>query len=196
MREEKKRARMAVISEAAYTVLAQKGYDGASMLTIAKAAQASNETLYRWYGDKRGLFAALVQENAGEVAQALTQAMTGPGEPMAQLRDVAPVFLRMLLGEKAISLNMAAASDPTGELGAAISAGGRDVVQPLFQNLLVDLARERGVSSGQLTAWFLGVLVGDAQVRRMIGVQAVLSEAEIEARVDNALLALERMLRE
>ncbi len=48
-------------------MLDAKGYAGASMLAIARQAKASNETLYNWYGDKNGLFRALVVRNAGEV---------------------------------------------------------------------------------------------------------------------------------
>ena len=61
MRSEKKQARHEAITKAAYAQLAKNGYDGTSMLSIAKAAKASNETLYRWYGDKQGLFAAMVR---------------------------------------------------------------------------------------------------------------------------------------
>lgn len=33
----------------------------------ARQARASNETLYSWYGDKQGLFKALVTRNAAKV---------------------------------------------------------------------------------------------------------------------------------
>ena len=56
MREEKKSLRQQQIEDAAYEVLEAKGYDGTSMLGIARQARASNETLYNWYGDKQGLF--------------------------------------------------------------------------------------------------------------------------------------------
>jgi AcrR family transcriptional regulator len=42
------------IEKAAYDVLAETGYKGASLLLIAQRASVSNETLYRWYGNKQG----------------------------------------------------------------------------------------------------------------------------------------------
>ena len=51
------------IEQAAYELIDEFGYDGISMLKIAKRAKASNETLYKWYGDKKGLFSALVETN-------------------------------------------------------------------------------------------------------------------------------------
>ena len=47
MRDEKRRERHEAIAAAAYEALAEHGYGGASMLRVAKAARASNETLYR-----------------------------------------------------------------------------------------------------------------------------------------------------
>ncbi|MCP4433742.1 MAG: TetR/AcrR family transcriptional regulator, partial [Gammaproteobacteria bacterium] len=54
-REEIRSARQYRIEEATYELLAESGYHACSMLSIAKRAKASNETLYRWYGDKVGL---------------------------------------------------------------------------------------------------------------------------------------------
>ena len=104
MREENKKVRHEVITKAAYGLLAEKGYDGASMLSIAKAAKASNETLYRWYGDKRGLFEAMVRDNAGDIEKKLKSAIEGRDDPLEALTRIAPIFLTMLLGDRAILL--------------------------------------------------------------------------------------------
>lgn len=71
MRKEKRSLRQQQIEDAAYEVLEIKGYGGTSMLGIAKQARASNETLYNWYGDKQGLFQALVMRNAEQVKEYL-----------------------------------------------------------------------------------------------------------------------------
>ena len=61
MKKEKKVQRQSEIETAAYALLDEFGYGGISMLKIAKRAKASNETIYRWYGDKLGLFKSLVK---------------------------------------------------------------------------------------------------------------------------------------
>ena len=194
MREENKKVRHEVITKAAYGLLAEKGYDGASMLSIAKAAKASNETLYRWYGDKRGLFEAMVRDNAGDIEKKLKSAIEGRDDPLEALTRIAPIFLTMLLGDRAILLNRAAAAEPAGELGRAISAGGRDVVQPLFESLIESVARGKETDIQKLTSMFLALLVGDLQIKRVIGVCPKPTGAEIEDRVVMVLEAFAKLL--
>lgn len=194
MRDDKRQLRHDAITQAAYALLAEKGYDGTSMLSIAKAAKASNETLYRWYGDKRGLFEAMVRDNAAEVKAMLETEMSSGGSSIDALRTIAPVLLSMLLGERAILLNRAAASDPSGELGAAIAKGGRDAVQPLIAAVIEGIETEvtpQGMSKADL---FLGLLIGDAQIRRVLGVMPALPEDQIQARSNAAIAAFLKVL--
>lgn len=186
MRDAKKTTRQTAIMAAAYEVLEVHGYAGASMLRIAKAAQASNETLYRWYGDKRGLFEAMVRANAAETHDVLTAAITDGDDPMNTLATLSPLFLRMILSDRAIALNRAAAADPTGELGAAIAAGGREQIGPLIAQLLSRLENAAGHPPDRLLDWYLGALLSDLQVRRIIGTRPVLTESEITARCTQA----------
>lgn len=194
MRDEKKQHRHEVITQAAYRLLAAKGYDGTSMLSIAKAAKASNETLYRWYGDKRGLFETMVRDNAAHIKSILDRAIDGQSDPVETLESIAPILLTMLLGERAVLLNRAAAADPTGELGAAISAGGRHVIQPLIENLMTEIGAADGVNVQISTEWFLGLLIGDLQIKRAIGVLSPLTQIEIEHRSRMALQAFFKLL--
>jgi AcrR family transcriptional regulator len=196
MRDEKKKARHEAITQAAYNLLAAKGYSGTSMLGIAKAAQASNETLYRWYGDKRGLFETMVRDNAEHIKIMLEQAIEERDAPTEALGRIAPVLLAMLLGERAILLNRVAAADPSGELGAAIAAGGRNVVQPLIEVLMTGIGEKQKVSAQELTGWFLNLLIGDLQIRRVIGVYPLPTKAQIEERCQMALRAFFKLLKE
>ena len=172
MKEENRAIRQAEIERAAYRVLREKGYAGTSMLSIARQARASNETLYKWYGDKVGLFRALVARNADEVQQHL-QAGLSRNEPAIDIvRDLGPKLLKLLTSARAVALNQAAAADPTGELGAALSEAGRETVAPLIREALEKarddgtLAFERGAEATEL---YLNLLIGDLQIRRVIG---------------------------
>ncbi len=196
MREEKKRARHEAITQAAYSLLAAKGYSGTSMLGIAKAAQASNETLYRWYGDKRGLFETMVRDNSDHIKTMLEQAIEEQDDPAEALCRIAPILLAMLLGERAVLLNRVAAADPTGELGAAIAVGGRNVVKPLIEVLMTNIGKKQKASEEELAGWFFSLLIGDLQIRRVIGVYPVPSKAQIEERSQMALQAFFKLLEE
>lgn len=172
MKADKRDARMREIEAVAYELIAQNGFEGTSMLAVAKAAKASNETLYRWYGDKKGLFLSMVRANTLEVRARLEAALKMADDPMAGLRQVAPVLLEMLLGDRAIALNRAAASDPSGQLGQALATGGREEVFPLLQQLLSAAIRQGALHQprvGEIGTLFMHLLVGDLQVRRVIG---------------------------
>lgn len=196
MRTDKKQKRHQEISEAAYALLEKHGYGGTSMLSIAKAAGASNETLYRWYGDKQNLFAAMVQDNAAIVKAELEASLTEDGDPLAALSKIGAKLLTLLTGERAIALNRAAASDSSGALGVTIAEAGRGTIAPLLEKLF-DRMVQTGVlaveNSSEATEIYLGLLIGDLQIRRVIGQLEPLSEAACSARSDRALMLLRKL---
>ncbi|MEM8656898.1 MAG: TetR/AcrR family transcriptional regulator [Pseudomonadota bacterium] len=197
MRDDAKSLRQEQIEQAAYVVLEDKGYAGASMLSIARKAKASNETLYRWYGDKQGLFKALVVRNASEVSAFLTE-QTEPGRDAIEILSVlGPKLIDLLTGERAVALNRAAAADQTGELGAAISVAGREAVAPKIGQVL-EAARTQGrlafEETPRATELYLNLLIGDLQIRRVIGRLPPLSAEEAQSRAARALGQLSRLL--
>ena len=190
MKDDQRAAREAAIEAAAYAVLAERGYGGTSMLNVAKRAKASNETMYRWYGDKNGLFAAMVRRNAERSADRLAAALKGHEQPLDILRSVAPVLLSMVLGERAIALNRAAAGDPTGSLGRIIAEGGRARIVPLLASVIAKAAETGALPEGDPEAraeLFVTLLIGDQQIRRVIGALPEPTEPEVQARADEAL---------
>ncbi len=196
MREKKKQARMCEIEAVAYDLLGRKGYESTSMLAVAKAAKASNETMYRWYGDKNGLFLNMVRANAAEVRDALESLVSAGAGPMKTLEKIAPVLLGMLLGDKAIALNRAAAADASGALGVAISTGGRAEVLPLIERVLTDAVRSGALAppaEGALGPLFMRLLVGDQQIRRAIGALPAPTKAEVEAQAAVAMAQFRRL---
>ena len=190
MRESAQRERRRLIEEAAYELIDEKGYDNISMLAIAKRAKAANETLYRWYGDKKGLFQAMVIRNADDVYESLIQDLDRQRDPMQILEEISLKLLRLLSSDRAIALNRAAAADPSGELGKALSEVGRERVFPLISKVLSQI-KEQGtfgdLEIDELGNLYLSLLIGDMQIRRAIGVMSVPSEAELQAKTRNAL---------
>ena len=113
MRTENKAARKERIEAAALELLAEKGYLATSMLAVARRAKASNETLYNWYGNKQGLFRSLVETNARDVKTLLQNDLAQHRPPDATLEALGPLLLGLLVSDKAITLNRAAAADPS-----------------------------------------------------------------------------------
>lgn len=189
MLEATKEARRVQIEDAAYALLDEKGYAGTSMQAIARAAKASNETLYNWYGDKKGLMAALIARNTDTVRGALAD--TAQGQPLDRLSLIGPTLLAMVLGPRAVALNRAAAADPSGDLGRAIALGGRDTVGPLIEGLLAQSPLPGDPT--RLTQLYLSLLIGDLQIRRVTGAMVAPSQSFCTARANDALTTLQRI---
>lgn len=190
MRDENRSIRQDQIEQAAYAVLDAKGYGGTSMLAIARAARASNETLYNWYGDKTGLFTALVRRNAAEVKALLEEQIGAGGDAVDTLARVGPVLLALVTSDRAVALNRAAAADPTGTLGRAIALEGRDTVAPLIARVIAQ-GRDQGCFAVDDPALaceiWLGLLIGDIQIRRVVGRLPQPDPGPLAARADTAL---------
>lgn len=183
MDEQTKEGRRAEIEAAAYKMLADRGYGGMSMLAVAKAAGASNETLYRWYGDKPGLVSAMIAGNAAAVLARLDELADAPKPLEQELHSVGDALLRLLVGERSVALNRAAAADATGALGAKLAEGGRDLVMP---KLAAMLARHK-LDGDAAAGCFLALLLGDWPMRRVIAVMAAPDDAVLTARVTEAV---------
>lgn len=188
MRPENRAERERQIADAAYAVLAEKGFAGLSMLAVAKRAKASNETLYRWYGDKIGLFRALILRNADRVTLQLDDLPgRGSGGRMV-LEPLGALLLDMLLSERAVALNRAAASDPSNALGQVLAEAGRGQVFPRLRAVFERLAEAgalRMAPEAAVALW-VDLLVGDWQVRLVTGAMAPPDAAARVARVQRA----------
>ncbi|MCF3595170.1 TetR/AcrR family transcriptional regulator [Rhodobacteraceae bacterium LMO-12] len=195
MRNDAREKRAEEIEAAAYGVLEAKGFGGLSMLAVARAAKASNETLYRWYGDKQGLFAALIARNT-DVVRAALERVGGGGDAMADLSRVGPILLSMLLGPRAVALNRAAAADGSGALGRALGRAGRDVVGPWIAGVMaraIEAGQLGGAEPGEMAEVWFALLIGDAQIRRVTGAMGMPGPEEIAARSEAAMRRLSRL---
>lgn len=191
-------ARRERIEAAAYAVVQESGYKSASLLSIARRASASNETLYNWYGSKAGLFRSLIEGNARDASAMLEAACRASADPIATLAALGPVLLAMVTGDKAVTLNRAAVADvgDTGTLGAAIAQGGRDTVFKLLTQLLAQAERDGAIACGspeQAADIYIRLLIGDLQARRMIGALDELTPTQISERAGQALDCFQRL---
>lgn len=155
--------------EAAFVELLEQGADGVTMLSIARRAGASKETLYSWFGNRDGLFSAMITSNADATAERIDGALDG-GEPSETLAMFGAGLLGLLTGPRSLALNRAAMTNPT--LAAELLASGRHRVGPIVERYLATVA-----TSGQLTVLdpasafetFYGLVIRDTQIRVLLG---------------------------
>ena len=181
------------ILKVALSVLAERGYRGASMREIAERAQASKETLYAWFGNKRGLFEELVRWQAGRVDAVIAPNLERAGDdPSEVLRGFALELQRLLLGDRAVVINRAAISEATSDptFAQILATQGRDSVVPKLVRYL-EAQRERGrldfEEAGVAIDALIGLAIGDQQVRRLLGVLPMPEPEQIEARAERTV---------
>lgn len=187
MDEPKQNDRRIQIETAAYGLLSLKGYKATSMLEVAKRAKASNETLYKWYGNKQGLFLSMVERSVAASRELLVSSLEGNQDLATILDTFGPQLLQMLTSQRTIVLNRAAAGDvhDTGMLGRTINEGGRDAILPILAQVF-DRSEPQGMTGYEAAELYLDILISDLQIRRVIGVLPMLSETEVKARSDRA----------
>lgn len=192
MKESRRADRRMQIEAAAQAVLVEKGYAGTSMLEVAKRAKASNETLYRWYGEKSGLFAAIVKRNASAGLDQLEKALVDDGPLDEKLARFGAGLLKGALSDSAIELNRAAMADPSGKLGASIAKHGRNTIVPMLASLL-NAQHSFGTftDASDAAEAFIFLLIGDRQIRRAIG---QLPEPDMATCQTHARIATNRFL--
>lgn len=196
MRDEKRAIREEQIIEAAYGLLEARGASGMSMLAVARAAKASNETLYNWYGDKLGLFRAMALRNGTEIVARLEAALAADASPLEALDGIGPLLLELLTGPRAVALARAAAGDASGALGAALAEAGRARVKPMIEALCQRALDDRALKGGDaetICETYLSLLLGDLQIRRAIHAAPPLPRPALRARADRALMQTWRL---
>ena len=156
------------------------------------------ETLYSWFGSKSGLIQAVIRRNSDTVRTVLEAHLDGDAPAEEALTDVGRALARLLRGDSAVAINRAAISEARSEpvLARILVETGREATLPFFVRYL-EKSRMRGRlvfdDSREAAETFLGLLLGDMQVRRLLGVVDTPDAEEIEARARHAAVKFLRV---
>ncbi len=182
--------RRAQILDIAVDILVERGYRDTTMLAVAQRAAASKETLYAWFGDKLGLFEAVVRRNAARTRVKVNEYPDNvPVESV--LTDFGRVLAAVLLDEQAVAIDRAAVAEARSapSLAESVTKLGRDSTLRTLADYL-ERCRACGVlridDVHEAAETFLALLLGDAHTRRLFGVIEKPSEADIENRAKQA----------
>jgi AcrR family transcriptional regulator len=165
-----------VVLDSAFELLVENGYRRTTMAAVAERAGSSKETLYAWFGDKPGLFTALVRREAETMNQGVRRALDdarGP-DPAATLTAFATGLLRLLLGARSIAINRAAIGelDDAPELAEVLLSQGRHRTGPIVEAYLARLAAQGRLAiddPAEAFALLYGLIVQDLQIRTLLG---------------------------
>jgi AcrR family transcriptional regulator len=84
------------IVRAAREEFSRRGFAGARVERIAKAAEVNKQLLFYYYHSKRGLFQAVVRSGVIELESALTALPSSTGKPLERLQDALAALFEFL----------------------------------------------------------------------------------------------------
>ncbi len=96
-RSEPESAKRRDIIDGARRVFFDKGFDGASMDEVARAASVSKATIYVYFDSKEELFEALVLNDRARSAEHLFDVNAGTSDIEGLLRHIGTTFMRMMV---------------------------------------------------------------------------------------------------
>ncbi|KZL21429.1 Bacterial regulatory protein, tetR family [Pseudovibrio axinellae] len=186
--------RQRAVLDKALELLVEGGEKALTTAAIARAAGCSKESLYKWFGDRDGLLAAIVTRQASKVIPGADQAAD---MSEAELRAALEVFAKNLLetisGDVSLALNRLAigqASKAETGLGAVLEKSGRARIGRQTTALL-----ERGCTQGYLNcedpqeaySTLYGLVVRDQHIRMLLGASKKASVQDLELAAKNAV---------
>ncbi|HEY9214399.1 MAG TPA: TetR/AcrR family transcriptional regulator [Ancylobacter sp.] len=178
--------------DAAAALFRCHGFARVSIDMIARAAHVSPKTIYRWYGGKTGLFAAVIKRMLAPIL-ATQDLFDDPqdADPIAVLRNVAARFLDRILEPDAVSLHrmMIAEAVHMPELSALYYREGYEVAVSRLAKWLAgqDAAGRLRVPTPRRAAEILAGLVGAGIVDRVLFLNEVPTADERVVLLEDAL---------
>jgi len=95
-RQERKAATRAALLAAAGEAICERGFDGASVELIAKAAGYTKGAFYASFSSKEELFLAILDERFAAQIARLERALQGAGDPATEVRAATEGFLEQV----------------------------------------------------------------------------------------------------
>nr|WP_316654862.1 TetR/AcrR family transcriptional regulator C-terminal domain-containing protein [uncultured Gellertiella sp.] len=190
-------ARQIAVLEEALRLLVAGGEKALTTAGVARAANCSKESLYKWFGDRDGLLSAMIAYQASKV-----RTLESDGERLtaASLKERLETFARDLLavlsGDVSLALNRLAIGQTSrdgSKLGELLRERGRRQIDRRARALL-DAGQRAGLlffADGEDTYRTLyGLIVSDLHVRMLLGEPPV---KETDARAEKAVSAFLRL---
>lgn len=186
--------RQAAVLERALGLLVEGGERALTTAGVARAANCSKESLYKWFGDRDGLISAMITYQAGKVRTV----ETGAGALSVEaLRQNLVVFARDLIdvlsGDVSLALNRLAIGQASREgagLGRLLQERGRGQISRRAKALL-EAGRKAKLlafdSADEAYGTLYGLIVSDMHLRMLLGEDAAALKNEFSPRAEKAV---------
>ena len=184
----------AAILRATTDLIIERGYDGTSLDAICERAACSKSSIYEYFGNKEGLLAALTENIALDLSQALHAFHLQHVDVEEALKRYARLTLELILSDRHIAIVRAtiAAAWQHPRLGPAYYEVGALTAQSALAQYFATQSRD-GALCVPDPHWaakeFQGILLWDRMLARIVGAASCPEQAEIEAQADVAVTA-------
>lgn len=174
------------VLEQALRLLVEGGDRALTTANIARAANCSKESLYKWFGDRDGLLTAMVRWQASKVRVVPVAREKLDAESLfSSLEHFARDWLLVLSSRTSIALNRLAvshsASGKSG-LGDIVLANGPVAMAKRLKPIL-EMGQEAKLLAfddiDDAFRAFFGLVVRDMQIRLLLGDRLELTDAEV-----------------
>jgi AcrR family transcriptional regulator len=188
--------RQRCILDAAYAVLVERGYAGASTLEIASRARVSKRELYAEFGSKAGILRALIANTASRMHLPLAAAEIHDRDGLAAaLTQYGKAALRELSSPEVLAIHRLAIAEAgrASELGGILEKEGRGPNRRALIEVMARAQRAGVLRSDDpvlMAGQFFSLLMGDLMNRLLLGVASRPSPKEIARRAETATAAL------
>lgn len=147
-------ARREALITAADQVVQRDGA-AASMGSIAAEAGITKPILYRHFGDKSGLYAALAERHTDRLLEQLTQALRSEGTARQRVERTVDTYLASIEREPQVYRFLVQSVE-----AAPVQGQVRTFVRRLAEQLAAGIALELGLPPGDLraTTWAVGIV--------------------------------------
>ena len=179
-------ARQNEVLEVALKLLVEGGDKALTTAALARAANCSKESLYKWFGDRDGLLAAIVTHQASRVRIIDAAALPKTRDEFeAALQLFAEDLLTVLLSDTSLALNRLSVGSVRGDnsgVGAVLLERGKRRIEERAHRLL-----EAGQAGGHIgfadaaSAYqtLYGLIIGDLHINALLGDQSAVSTLSI-----------------
>lgn len=186
-------ARRRRLLEAAGRLFAEKGFEATTLTDLVNEAGGSRTSLYEYFGDKEGLLRAVMEEQCDRLLSDLAALRPDPSmTPEAALSRMGLRLVEGLMDDEAMSALrvLIAEGDKFPEMGAFVLRRGPDSVVARTAEYLLELAEAgklRIDDPRDAARAFIGLLIGDMLLRRLISPVSRVSRQDMEDHVSRSV---------
>ncbi|MEZ5953105.1 MAG: TetR/AcrR family transcriptional regulator [Hyphomonas sp.] len=184
--------RRAAFLEAAREVFLEQGYEAANMSEIVRRAGGSLATLYAQFGDKEGIFLAMLEARMAEFTEALEVELKAHTPIAVGLTRIGEQYARKLVQPQSLELYrlIVGLARKFPDIARRFLDRGPNALRAALAAYLEDRQAAGEIEAGdfeQLASMFLDMVRSGIQTRALLDSTIQPTEADVSANVERAV---------